>query len=117
MAESTSQRVLISESDLMHCSAMIEARFHDPAHEAGRVEITRRLLAAAFSLEHTLRRQSRCALVNHCGTHGTSNLADASTSMFEALVTYARLVRETAAQYRFNNDSRVSESRIVLEVA
>ena len=119
MDESTFQRVLITEAELLQCARMTEARFENPEVEASRVDITRRFLTAAFAAEKALRMHSRCALVNHCGTHGSSNLGEASEALFQALLTYADVVRETASRYVSSQvDARTQAgNRLVLEVA
>lgn len=118
IVDSSSPKVLISGSDLLRCASIVEARFEEPAQEAARIEAAHRLLRAAFSLEAALRIQARCALVNHCGTHGTSNLADTSTALFDALSTYACSVRETARYCDYTaGPVAPTETRLALEVA
>ena len=118
ISQPSSPQFMITRSDLLSCAAITEARFADPLKEVDRVQTTRRLLGAAFALEQALRIQSRCALVNQCGTHGTSNLADASIALCDALSTYADLVREIATRYDCSADSITPTSRRpVLEVA
>ena len=119
MAEPVARRISFSESDLLKASATVEARCQDPVLEATRVEVSRRLLRGAMNLETALRIHTRCALVNHCGSHGNSNLCDAAIGVFEAMGEYVNLLRETA-HARLENPADLSvEARlpVKLEVA
>jgi hypothetical protein len=92
-------RVLITEGDLAKAAAAVEARFADTGAEHERQAIIRDLLSAGLALEQAVRIQSRCALVNHCGSHGTTNLADATETLFQAIFRYAEVVREIAGRF------------------
>jgi hypothetical protein len=96
MRTSTLEQVLLTRLDLVACARTIEARHSDAGCEHTRLELTRRFLTAALTLERTLRAHTRCALVNHCGTHGNSNLEDVTHQLFEELLAYAVTVRECA---------------------
>lgn len=87
----------IMGGDLMRSAALIGARFRDRAAEAGRLAAARSFLNAAFRLERALKVQTRCALVNHCGTPGAHNLEEATRQLFQALSEYAEAMRELAA--------------------
>lgn len=100
MAESMNRRALITKDDIL-CSARIaEARFDDPELETMRTLAARELLGCAFALEQALRAQNRCTLVNHCGTRGSNNLAQATENLFDALYAYAGAIRGMAARFR-----------------
>jgi hypothetical protein len=118
MSQVHSKTIEFAESELLAAARLVEARLADPADEACRIEITRRFLAAAMSVEHALRAQTRCALVNHCGSLGTSNLSEATERLFEALFTYSALIREIADRSRnFLTCPAQVETKLKLEVA
>ena len=120
MSPSEDMRLIIfAQSELTAASALVEARFDNPADEVRRIDTARRFLSAAMSVERALRMHTRCALVNHCGSHGTSNLIEAARGLFEALNQYANLVRE-AADCTLEQDTgmaRPVSPRVKLEVA
>lgn len=115
MAESNSRRVLITQSDLATCAEVVNARFRNPEAEADRLRAIRHLLKATFQVEQAIRTQSRCALVNHSGTRGTNNLADATDALFEAMYQYASMIREIGAEFNIEHalGSRIHELEVV----
>jgi hypothetical protein len=90
--------VSISAGDLHAAAAMAEARLADPGQEAERVVSVRAFLTAAFAAERALHAHSRCVLVNHCGTHGSNNLSEATAELFQAFAQYADAIRHLVAQ-------------------
>jgi hypothetical protein len=99
MDKSFRRVIEMTQLDLARCAMLTDARYADPAHEAVRVELSRRLIGAAFAVEQTVRGHARCALVNHCGTHGSHDLAVATESFFGALYTYSALVTEFSSRF------------------
>ena len=91
--------VEITQFELARCAMLTDARYSDPAEEAVRVELSRRLIGAAFAVEQTVRVHARCALVNHCGSHGSNDLAVATEAFFGALYTYSSLASEFSARF------------------
>jgi hypothetical protein len=104
MADSTAPRVLIEQTDLATATQIVEARFADPELEARRVQIVRDLLSCGLVLEQALRVYVRCALVNHCGSHGSTNLADTTETFFESLSRYASAMCRVAKQFEANEN-------------
>ncbi len=100
MSESDGARVSISRDDLLAAARLMELRAADEEAELDRLLLVRRLIAASFELTRTLRAQTECALVNHCGTPGTRSLEEATESLFRALADYAQRNREVAAAAR-----------------
>ena len=119
MDKSFHRAVQITQLDLARCAMLTDARYADPAQEAVRVELSRRLIGAAFAVEQTVRGHARCALVNHCGTHGSNDLAIATESFFGALYTYSSLAAEFSARFSGIDAERAGSSMPVstLEVA
>lgn len=93
-------RALINREDLLTACAVVGARFDDQEMEVERVELSRLLLRSALELERALRAHTRCAMVNHSGTLGANNLAEATETMFEALAAYAVRIRDLSARFR-----------------
>jgi hypothetical protein len=100
MAESLHRRTLINEEDLLRSAHIAETRFPDAELETMRTLSARRLLETAFALEHALRAHTRCMLVNHCGTIGSNNLAEATEVLFDAFNAYTASIRELADRFR-----------------
>ncbi len=98
MIEAQGARVVLSRADLLAAAEHIEARAGDAEEELERLILVRRLVAASFELSRTLRAQTQCALVNHCGTPGSRSLREATDYLWEALMTYAQKCREVAGQ-------------------
>ena len=99
MPDATAARVLIDRSELGRATQIIEARFADPELEALRTQIVRDLLSCSLALEQALRVYVRCALVNHCGSHGSTNLADTTETFFESFSRYASAMYRVATQF------------------
>jgi hypothetical protein len=91
---------MIAREDLRLVASITEERLADPELELKRLAVVRRVLHAADELDRTLRAQTRCALVNHCGTPGVHNLTEATERFFGALCEYALRVSELANGYR-----------------
>lgn len=100
ISDRVGSRALINREDLTTACAIIGARFNDPEMEAERVELTRLFLGSGLELERALRAHTRCAMVNHSGTLGANNLAEATERMYEALAEYAVRVRDLSARFR-----------------
>jgi hypothetical protein len=98
--ETTFEQVLLTRRHLLSCARTFEARYSDERRENARLDVTGRFLTAALALEQVLRAHTRCALVNHCGSHGRSNLEELTARLCEALSAYAALVTECAHQRR-----------------
>ncbi len=98
MTGSVEARVTIARDDLVRNARLIEARASDPDAELARLMLVRRFIAASFELTRTLRTQTQCALVNHCGTAGMRSLAEATEALYDALAEYAARCREVAAE-------------------
>lgn len=90
----------IGRDEFRAAMAVTNARFPDVALEAERVLYARDFLAAAFALEQSLRIHARCALVNHYGSRGTNNLAEATERLFCSLGEYAASIRRIAHRFR-----------------
>ncbi len=100
MIDEENARISISREDLMTAARLMEQRAADAETELDRLLLVRRLIAASFELTRTLRAQTQCALVNHCGSTGTRNLEEATETLFGALADYAARCREVAAGAR-----------------
>ena len=100
MIESVDARVLVSRDDLLTNARLIEARASDPESELERLLLVRRFIAASFELTRSLRAQTECALVNHCGTTGSRSLAEATEVLYAALAEYGLRCREVALEAR-----------------
>lgn len=98
MIEAQGARVVLSRGDLLAAAEHIEARADDAEDELARLIVVRRLVAASFELSRTLRAQTQCALVNHCGTPASRSLREATEHLWEALASYAQRCREVAGQ-------------------
>ena len=92
--------VLIRHDDLQALVEIVESRFAEPGREASRITLVRDWLTAGFELNRLLTIQTRCALVNHCGTKGNSNLTDQTDRLFKALAIYASLTSDIAAELK-----------------
>ena len=90
----------IDRDEFRAAMAVTNARFPDVTLEAERVLCARDFLAAAFALEQALRIHARCALVNHYGSRGTNNFAEATERLFFSLGEYAASIRRIAQRFR-----------------
>jgi hypothetical protein len=90
----------ITREDLRIVASITEDRLAEPELEVKRLVLVRRVLSAAFELDRTLRAQTRCALVNHCGTTGVHDVTEATERLFAALCEYALRVSELVERYR-----------------
>lgn len=86
--------------DLDVVSRAVMLRLTEPAAEAQRVRGMRELLWASSELTRALSMHTQHALVDCSGTHGNGDLASDTRELHRALVTYARLVRGVAEEYR-----------------
>ncbi len=111
MIETVDPRVLLSRDDLLTNARLIEARAEDSDSELARLLLVRRFIAASFELIRSLHAQTRCALVNHCGTMGTNSLQEATETLFNALTEYALRCREVAMEARMFGDEPDSATR------
>ena len=100
MSDTPDSHAMITRKDLRLVASIIEERIADPERELKRLVLVRRVLSAAFEMDRTLRVQTRCARVNHCGTPGVHNLTEATERFFGALCEYAFRVSELVEQYR-----------------
>ncbi len=98
MIEAQGARVVLSRADLLAAAEHIEARADDAEDELARLIAVRRLVAASFELSRTLRAQTQCALVNHCGAPRSRSLREATEHLWEALAAYAQNCRDVAGQ-------------------
>jgi hypothetical protein len=89
-------QVVITPEDLQLSAQYVGARFQDPGRESIRLAAVRSFLGSALQLERALRVQTRCALVNHCGSLGAHNMEEATDLLSQALVSYAESVRDLA---------------------
>lgn len=117
MIDSVDARVLISREELLTNARMIEARGREEGAELARLLQVRRFIAASFELTRSLHAQTQCAVVNHCGTIGTSSLEEATETLFGALVEYAAQCRALAIEARKSADASATWERDRLAVA
>lgn len=110
MSDSDTRQVVITEGDFHRAAAITESRFDNASLEDERVVLAREFVGAAFALERAVRSHARCALVNHCGTHGSNNLDDATDVLYQALSEYATLIGEIA--FRFHDVTKLSVSDV-----
>jgi hypothetical protein len=90
----------IAPDDLDVLAEVAMMRLPLRAAESQRIEAMRVLLEAAAELSRALASHTHCALVNFRGSHGAGDLRAETDALSAALDRYARLVRETAAEYR-----------------
>ena len=100
MSDTPDCRATIAREDLRLVVSITEERLADPELELKRLGLVRRVLSAADELDRTLRAQTHCALVNHCGTPGVHNLTEETERFFGALCEYALRVSELVERYR-----------------
>jgi hypothetical protein len=100
MSDTPNGHATITREDLRLVASIAEKRLAEPELELKRLVLVRRVLSAAFELDHTLRAQTRCALVNHCGTPGVQNLTEATERLFGALCEYTLRISELVERYR-----------------
>lgn len=98
MIETVDARVIVARDDLLTNARLVESRAADPDAELARLVLVRRFIAASFELTRTLRAQTQCALVNHCGTAGTHSLEETTEALYDALAEYALRCRQVAAE-------------------
>lgn len=90
----------ISREDLQIVAEMAVMRLPLRAPEQRRVSRIRELLAAEAELGRAVSAHTQHALINCQGSHGAANLVDDTTTLFQALVSYAALLKLVAAEYR-----------------
>jgi hypothetical protein len=100
MSNTPDGHATIAREDLRLVASITEERLADAELELKRLALVRRVLSAADELDRTLRAQTRCASVNHCGTPGVHNLTEETERFFGALCEYALRVSELAERYR-----------------
>lgn len=90
----------ISCEDLQIVAEMVVMRLPLRAPEQRRVARVRELLAAQAEFGRAISAHTQHALINCQGSHGAANLADDTTALYQALASYAALLREVAQEYR-----------------
>jgi hypothetical protein len=90
----------ISQEDLGVVAALVSARFQPPELEARRIARIRQLLNMGFEFRRALTLQTRCALVNHCGSPGAQDLIAATSTLYATLADYAGCLRQLADEFR-----------------
>jgi hypothetical protein len=99
MHEGIGPSATLRREDMQTLVEIVESRFAEPGREASRIAVVRDWLTAGFELNRMLTLQTRCALVNHFGTKGNSNLTDQTDRLFDALAIYATLTAEIAGEF------------------
>jgi hypothetical protein len=113
MGDTPDRHAMIAWEELRLVARITEQRLADPDLELTRLVLIRRVLGAAFELDRTLRSQTRCALVNHCGTPGVHNLTEETERFIGALGEYVLRIRELVERYHTPD----TQAGIVSEVA
>jgi hypothetical protein len=90
----------VSYDDLQIVAEVVTMRLPLRGPEQERVTRVRALLAAETELGRAFSAHTQHALINCQGSHGAANLGDDTAPLFQALMTYAALLHELAADYR-----------------
>ena len=101
MDASRNHQAIIAVEDLDVVVAAVTARLPIREREARRLERVGELLAASAELARRLTAQTKCALIDAHGSHGTGDLTAETEGVVEALDRYAALVHEVAMEYRY----------------
>ncbi|MGQ0714660.1 MAG: hypothetical protein ACT4PJ_13140 [Gemmatimonadaceae bacterium] len=115
MTDSWEQRATIAPADLDVLARLTAARFSDPAQEAERLEWLDELTSASASLSRAVATLNRHAISECRGSHSKWDMTQDSRVFYDALATYASLVRDVAAEYQRLAPTSADASGIVAE--
>lgn len=91
---------MIASSDLDVLANLTAARFPDREQEARRLVQLDQLNSALSALSRSLAALGRHSLSECRGTHSRWDVTEDTRAFYDALCTYAALVRTVAAEYR-----------------
>ena len=92
--------LIFTRDDLETASEAVMLRFPLRQAETRRLQRMSELLEAGSELGRVLTRHTQHALVHCRGSHGTGDLVADAHALYDALTTYAALVRDVADEYR-----------------
>jgi hypothetical protein len=100
VTDSWTERATIASSDLDVLARLTAARFADCAQETRRLERLEALNGALGALSRSLAALGRHTISECRGSHSKWDVTEDNRAFYEALATYAALVRDLAAEYR-----------------
>jgi hypothetical protein len=111
VTDSWKDRTTIASPDLDVLARLTAARFADRAQEARRLAQLDDVNGAVAALSRSLAALGRHAISECRGSHSKWDVMEDSRAFYEALSTYATLVRELADEYRsLSADTAVASS-------
>ena len=99
MTDFREERTTLASSDLDVLARLTTARFDDRGQEARRLAQLDELNSALSALSRSLAALGRHSISECRGTHSKWDVTEDTRAFYEALSTYATLVRKVAAEY------------------
>lgn len=115
VTDSWEQRATIAPADLDVLARLTAARFSDPAQEATRLEWLDELNNASATLSRAVATLNRHAISECRGSHSKWDMTQDSRAFYDALATFATLVRDVAVEYQRLAPSSAEASGVVAE--